>query len=616
MIQNGDASISWHTRYIPQQTYNNNNNVNKKQTQHRTQGPRFKPSVAITTDDQTEFKPFQPNTGTYKTYQTNHYVPKITQSPTIYQYFNTDTTTKPKQPTSNLQDNYSYFNLGGESILTTPSYTTSSTKLIQHYYNPKNSPTNYSNQPQTQSSHVQYINNHRTKNNDQKIQPHKQHKPYSTHIDHKEEAPENKPEYENDEETHEEDDKEEVNKETYDVNDIKPSFPPPPDYYLKPVNKYENIENPFADPNFDFDKFLERLREGHNYHAQHPKPIENESKPKPITYQTNKFGPDNVDLRKPVAFSSPAPKDTKKPSEDDYYYDDEIEEKPKKYKEDKQKVNTKPEVKPKPKDQKKEEFEDDEEYEYYDDYEYVPVSKPNENQAKKPVHLNHNPVYTNTHKNIQPSIKQNIQPNIQPSIQNNIKPNIQPNVQKNIQPNLQLSLKPNTQPIQSNIFLNLQPNIYSNTQPNTHPNIYQSIQPSSQPNHLNIQNTHLITQQNSHPTHTNSQPTQSSSHTNVQSINTKPNVPKPAYYEPIYKNTSGIDYQTTAKPIYTIRPRQKPSTQKYQTDSSGRYITSTNKPIRDNIRTSVRHTTNRPYTDQDKSDFKVARPNSTDDTKR
>lgn len=424
LITNGDASISWHTRYIPQQSYNNNN----KNT-HRTQGQRFKPSVALVTDDR-DFKPFQPQPGAYKNYQnTNPF--KITQAPTAYQYFNTETTSKP--PSKHLPDNYSYFNLGGDR-LTTPSYTTSATKLIHHYYHPTNSPSNLTNptvNPQTNSSyhssHVQYINNHRMKTNEQK-QPHKHNKPYSTHVDTKEDEPKHEEDEEHQEDVEEDDDRRETG--NYDANDVKPQYPQFPDYYSKPVNKYEHIRNPFADPNFDFDKFLAKLREGHNYHLG---VVETESKMKPIAYQRDKgkFGPENVDLRKPVAFSSPGGKKLiQKPLEEEYYYDDEEEEKPRKHAkyEEKDKAgigshrvkdlkgitelfNTKPitfssEVPEKLKESTKgkEEVEDDEEYEYYDDYDYVHPPK-----SIKQTQISHNPVYTN------PKPLTNVTPKIVPA---------------------------------------------------------------------------------------------------------------------------------------------------------------------------------------------------------
>ncbi|NP_001107799.1 chitin deacetylase 5 isoform B precursor [Tribolium castaneum] len=54
---------------------------------------------------------------------------------------------------------------------------------------------------------------------------------------------------------------EESNKATSDYPDFPEQFFGPPASYFNSKNKYESIENPFANPHFDFDKFLSGLRE-------------------------------------------------------------------------------------------------------------------------------------------------------------------------------------------------------------------------------------------------------------------------------------------------------------------------------------------------------------------
>ncbi|GBP42083.1 hypothetical protein EVAR_29438_1 [Eumeta japonica] len=46
-------------------------------------------------------------------------------------------------------------------------------------------------------------------------------------------------------------------------NSFKHDFPEPPYEFTHPSNKYADIKNPFADPNFDFDAFLSKLRNDH-----------------------------------------------------------------------------------------------------------------------------------------------------------------------------------------------------------------------------------------------------------------------------------------------------------------------------------------------------------------
>ncbi|XP_063357692.1 mucin-2 isoform X1 [Cydia amplana] len=82
----------------------------------------------------------------------------------------------------------------------------------------------------------------------------------------------NRPEQEkyNDEDTSNENDDEESSEESSSEKDdeeeksyYKFDFPEPPYEFTHPKNKYADIENPFANPNFDFDAFLEKLRDEH-----------------------------------------------------------------------------------------------------------------------------------------------------------------------------------------------------------------------------------------------------------------------------------------------------------------------------------------------------------------
>lgn len=45
--------------------------------------------------------------------------------------------------------------------------------------------------------------------------------------------------------------------------EIKPEFPDPPDYFKNLESKYDNVVNPFADPSFDFDTFISKIRTTH-----------------------------------------------------------------------------------------------------------------------------------------------------------------------------------------------------------------------------------------------------------------------------------------------------------------------------------------------------------------
>ncbi|XP_013149526.1 PREDICTED: uncharacterized protein LOC106111883 isoform X5 [Papilio polytes] len=69
--------------------------------------------------------------------------------------------------------------------------------------------------------------------------------------------------------------------------DFKHDFPDPPYDFTHPKNKYANIENPFAKPDFDFDTYLSKLQNDH-YSAlgvTSAKPINIQ----PSSYKTNKM---------------------------------------------------------------------------------------------------------------------------------------------------------------------------------------------------------------------------------------------------------------------------------------------------------------------------------------
>lgn len=89
----------------------------------------------------------------------------------------------------------------------------------------------------------------------------------------------------------------------------------PPASYFEDKNKYENIENPFANPNFDFDSFLAKL----SGETITPKPVE---KVVPIPVSVPIFIP----IPPPkVVTAPPTPKINKNKPEYYYYYDDEEE---------------------------------------------------------------------------------------------------------------------------------------------------------------------------------------------------------------------------------------------------------------------------------------------------
>ncbi|KAJ2940615.1 hypothetical protein O0L34_g14721 [Tuta absoluta] len=73
----------------------------------------------------------------------------------------------------------------------------------------------------------------------------------------------------------EEDDEEEEDDDESEENEgdrFKHDFAEPPYEFTHPSNKYANIENPFADPNFDFDAFLAKLRGDTSISVSSPKP--------------------------------------------------------------------------------------------------------------------------------------------------------------------------------------------------------------------------------------------------------------------------------------------------------------------------------------------------------
>lgn len=474
----------------------NNKQTNKKQT-ILTQASHFKPSISLSQSaDQTEFKPFAPSGLTYKVYQNQaNYNPKLTNPP-AFQFYNPNNQAFTKHRplgSSELSDNFSYFNFGGDSISTTPVYSSlSSSKIVQNFYTPKNTNQNIeasSLTPQTASSHVQYTNiQGKLPLPNKKPLTHKHYRTQTETQDSAQEEEENAA-YETTEEVEEEpqpQSQSQSNSKQSEEN-LSISLPTPPSHFNNNVNKYENIKNPFADPNFNFDKFLGRLRQSHDsYHFQQHRETEPNVKPtikhnEKVPY--NKFGPENVDLRKPVAFSSPGYKQENSKEEstslaDDYYYDDNepITEKNKKHNKrieidnqakqqhpktitkfitsDKElkaidvQINIKPIIqynnnstkpnKNKQVEQEKKKF--DEEYEYYDDYDYstqkVKQPSPEEQEVvvttkkyKHPqtTHRNketayHKPKYTETTSTTNRPVKSHQKPSYHDqSVQNSVK---------------------------------------------------------------------------------------------------------------------------------------------------------------------------------------------------
>jgi hypothetical protein len=132
-----------------------------------------------------------------------------------------------------------------------------------------------------------------------------------------------------------------LDKTTSDYPEFNEHYGPPPSYFSA-KNKYENIDNPFADPDFDFDQFLASLRDDPFEEKPKlepklepkPKVVSSvkvlESKPKPTT--TVKNLPQNeYYYPKPKVVSSvkvpeskPKPTTTVKnlPQNEYYYYED------------------------------------------------------------------------------------------------------------------------------------------------------------------------------------------------------------------------------------------------------------------------------------------------------
>ncbi|KOB79386.1 Chitin deacetylase-like 5 [Operophtera brumata] len=85
-------------------------------------------------------------------------------------------------------------------------------------------------------------------------------------------------------ESESEEDEEEYSDEDED-DKYKQAYPKPPYEFTHPSNKYANIENPFANPNFDFDAYLSKLSNG-QYTTQRPQNVQSstpKSRPVEIT---------------------------------------------------------------------------------------------------------------------------------------------------------------------------------------------------------------------------------------------------------------------------------------------------------------------------------------------
>lgn len=82
-------------------------------------------------------------------------------------------------------------------------------------------------------------------------------------------------------ESESEEDEEEYSDEDSD-DKYKQDFPKPPYEFTHPSNKYANIENPFANPNFDFDAYLSKLSNG-QYTTQRSQNIQSSTpRPRPV----------------------------------------------------------------------------------------------------------------------------------------------------------------------------------------------------------------------------------------------------------------------------------------------------------------------------------------------
>lgn len=293
--------------------------------------------------DQNEFQPFISNPVTYKVHaiggsvplKTSPYiVPKAIKQPTsLYQYFNFNNNNKPDNlKTTSMQnnhhnENYSYFNLG--TMVTTP---------VNPAYAPSNQAKITQAYPQPNVDHIEYYKAFRPMT----PQPNPTHTPYELvpvtemyHVEKQNINNKNQDSIQSDQPNETEDEHENNKEESNEDDSIKPEFPSPPPFFLKSHNKYENIENPFADPNFDFDKFISKLRgnQNNNNNNENTKQVSTNLKFQSLSAQNDskqKTSP-NIELRTPVAFSSPSSKkkvSTEVPPDEDYYYYDDSEEEP------------------------------------------------------------------------------------------------------------------------------------------------------------------------------------------------------------------------------------------------------------------------------------------------
>lgn len=155
--------------------------------------------------------------------------------------------------------------------------------------------------------------------NDTRDNTNQHHKQYNAQ-DHENVDEESEEESENEDK---EENVQEKNKEENTSREHSFEFSPPKEYINSHINKYEHIENPFADPNFDFDKFIANLRSSFKTH--------NDIKEKNNISQQN--AEETVTVKKPIQYlattTSPKIINTKGTTEryqDYYYYDDDEEE--------------------------------------------------------------------------------------------------------------------------------------------------------------------------------------------------------------------------------------------------------------------------------------------------
>lgn len=110
------------------------------------------------------------------------------------------------------------------------------------------------------ANHDQVNSNHSP--NNYRDQPQK---PVHQNANYNQKAVQSPPSKENEEESNEESDSSEESSENEDDDDsFKHDFPEPPYEFTHPSNKFAEIKNPFADPNFDFDEFITKLS-GENF---------------------------------------------------------------------------------------------------------------------------------------------------------------------------------------------------------------------------------------------------------------------------------------------------------------------------------------------------------------